>query len=49
MAIGERIRTFRKRKGLTQKELGVQLGLRKVLLISAWLNMKQRNVFPRMI
>ncbi|WP_370750430.1 helix-turn-helix domain-containing protein [Eubacterium sp.] len=26
MAIGERIRTFRKRKGLTQKELGVQLG-----------------------
>ena len=38
MAIGERIRTFRKRKVL-----------RKVLLISAWLNMKQRNVFPRMI
>lgn len=28
MAIGERIRTFRKRKGLTQKELGVQLGFK---------------------
>ena len=29
MAIGERIRTFRKRKGLTQKELGVQLGFKE--------------------
>ena len=29
MAIGERIKTFRKRKGLTQKELGVQLGFKE--------------------
>ena len=26
MAIGERIRWFRKAKGLTQKELGVEMG-----------------------
>ena len=29
MAIGERIKTFRKRKVLTQKELGVQLGFKE--------------------
>lgn len=30
MAIGERIRWFRKRLGLTQKELGIKIGLNKL-------------------
>ena len=30
MAIGERIRWFRKRLGLTQKELGIKIGLNTV-------------------
>ena len=49
MAIGQRIRFFRNRKGMTQKQLGEVLGFLGRLLMSVWHNMNQKQEYPSMI
>ena len=41
MAIGKRIRFFRNRKGMTQKQLGELLGFQERPLMSVWHNTNQ--------
>ena len=47
MAIGQRIRFFRNRKGMTQKQLGEVLGF--LGKMSVWHNMNQNQEYPSMI
>lgn len=49
MAIGQRIKFFRNRKGMTQKQLGEQLGFMGKPLMSAWLNMNLKPEFRKLI
>lgn len=49
MAIGQRIKYFRNRKGMTQKQLGEQLGFKEKPQMSAWLSMNLKPEFLRLI
>ena len=48
MAIGQRIRFFRNRKGMTQKQLGEVLGFLGKILMSVWHNMNQKQEYLSM-
>ncbi len=50
MAIGKRIKFFRNRKGMTQKQLGEHLGLsQEKPLMSVWHNMNLKPENPKSI
>ena len=49
MAIGQRIKYFRNRIGMTQKQLGKNWDLREKPQMSAWLNMNQKPEFQKLI
>ena len=46
MAIGKRIKFFRNKKGMTQKQFGEMLGFSAKLPMCVWHSMKQKQESP---